>query len=224
MGRLAASNLTEVQAASLRPVTLVRLDFPSGELFLTDVRAPGLTYGGDTYTCDGTLLGISPLSERADGKVGNCELLLSYANATVLAACRDDKFHYAVVEIALGFLSAATNTFVTTPDSLGNWYMSAAEIDTGGATVRLTIEPTIIDLRQASLITSSDADQQKRYSGDTFFKHTAALDEKRIEWGGTRAIVHVGGGGGGGGGVLVYGYVSDTEHNAANNRDWGTPA
>lgn len=203
MGRLAASNLTEVQAASLRPVILVRLDFPSGELFLTDVRAPGLTYGGDTYTCDGTLQGISPISERADGKVANCEVLLSYANATVLAAARDDKFHYSEAEIAFGFLSAATNTFVTTPDSLGNWYMSSAEIDTGGTLVRLTLEPTIIDLRQASLITSSDADQQKRYSGDTFFKHTAALDEKQIQWGGDHLVVRTRGGGGAAGGGTV---------------------
>lgn len=183
MGRLSATNATEVNAASLRRVLLVSLAYPSGTLYLADQTAPGLTYGGQTYVGDGTLIDCGDVAEKSDLTPSALRLRLSASNLTLLARFRDDNWHRSLVQFAVGFLDA-NGVFVDTPASLGSWYMSGGGM--ANSVIEQYCESFAVDLYRPSLLTPSDADQKVRYPGDTFFTNVPALEEKEIEWGGRR--------------------------------------
>ncbi len=181
MARLTSTLAALAAGASVSPVILVRLAFPSGTLYLADQNC---SYGGNTYSADGTLQNISPIIERADSKVGGLTITLA-ATSAVRTAIVGDALQFADAQILLGFLSSGT---LSDAESLGTFLMSHAEYDITSGTVGLICEPVAIRLLRANMVMASNADQQKRYSGDTFFTHTAALDEKEIEWGGVRGM------------------------------------
>lgn len=210
MGRLSATNATEVNAASLRVVRLVKLAFPSGTLYLADTAAPGLTYSSQTYTGDGTLLELGDIEEHTDSTASALRIRLSAGNSTLASRFSTDDWQYSAVEVAIGFLNEA-GAFVDTPEPLGSWYMGNGAWSAG--VIELYCENAAIDLERVSLVTPSDADQQLRYTGDTFFTNVAALEDKEVEWGGRRMngrnVVGYGGGNGGGIGSYVTGIPGD---------------
>lgn len=201
MGRLSSANYAQANAAALTPVHFLRIVFPSTTFRLHDFNGGPLTYGGASYVCDGTLLSIGAVHERADGKVGQLQVSLSAGNATLCRVFRDDDWHYAIVEVALGFLR--DGVLVAEPQSFGSWYLSTGEWSDDSELINLTCEPVSILFLRQSLVTATNADQQRRYSGDTIFTHVAALDEKEIEWGGSRISVKSGAGSTGGLGGTV---------------------
>jgi hypothetical protein len=181
VGRLSATLAAVVEGASVAPVILVRMAFPAGTLYLSDGPYP-VSYGGNTYTNDGTLQAISSVHERTDSKVGSITVSLA-ATSTVRTAIAG-AIQYAEVGIAWGFLSSGS---LLDAESLGTFFMSTAEYDITGGSVGVICEPVAIRLLRANTVMASKADQNKRYSGDTGFDFTAAMDELELEWGGQRA-------------------------------------
>jgi hypothetical protein len=201
MGRLSGQNAAAAAAAVLRPVQFVKLAFPSATLRFHTWPGLSLSFGGETYTCGSTdpeLVAFGGVGERADSKVSSIALTLAATHAQLKEMFSLDKWHFSTVTIGEGYLTEGL-ALVAEPYSFGNYLMSTGEWSTESGTIQLVCEPVSIRLRRTSLVTSSNADQQARYSGDTFFKYTSALDEREIAWGGRRAIVHLTGGGGGSG-------------------------
>lgn len=182
MGRLSSTLAAVVAGQAVAPVILVRLAFPSGTLYLSDGPYP-VSYGGYTYTNDGTLQTITPIHERTDSKVGGVTIGLA-ATSAVRTAIVSDAFQFAEAQIVWGFLS---NGSLLDSESLGTFLMSTAQYDIGSGSVGLVCEPVAIRLLRANMVMASKADQDKRYSGDTGFDFTAAMDELELEWGGARS-------------------------------------
>lgn len=201
MGRLSALNLAEVNAAGLRRIRLVKLAYPGQTFYLADQAAPGITYDGQTYTGDGTLIDQGDFTEKMDLSMSPLRLRLSAGNSALKTAFLAGDWHRSLVEIVWGFLNA-NGTLVDTAESLGTWYMS------GGGVVANVIEQycesLAIDFARTSLITPSDSDQQLVHSGDTFFTNVPALEEMEIAWGGRVMQARSRGGGGNGAGIGSY--------------------
>lgn len=196
MGRLSGANATASAASVLRSVQFYKLVFPSTTFRIHSWPGLSLSFGGETYTCASTdpqVLAFTGIGERADSKVQSIGITFAAAHALLAEVFSLDKYHFSTVTLGEGFLSESL-ALVGEPYSFGNYLMSTGDWTDG--VIQLVCEPVSIRLRRISLVTSSNADQQARYSGDTFFKYAAALDEREIAWGGSRSIVRVAGGGG----------------------------
>lgn len=201
MGRLSTLNAAQAEASVLRPVQFYKLAFPTTTYRIHSWPGLSLSFGGETYTCASTdpqVVAFSGIGERADSKVQSIGITLSAAHAELCSLFSTDPWAFSTVTLGEGFLNES-HALVAEPYSFGDYLMSTGEWLAESATIQLVCEPVSIRLRRLSLITSSNADQQARYPGDTFFKYTAAIDEREIAWGGSRRIVHVGSGGGSGG-------------------------
>jgi hypothetical protein len=204
MGRLTATNRSALDLQHVRLVHLVSLAFPGVTFRFCDWSGIELTYDSQVYVGDSTLLSFDSVSERTDGKVASMVIQLSAANAALLAAFNAGGWHYHRAEIIVGLLSSSYQ-FVDTPESLGPWYMSTGELDYEQGVLGIVTEPVANDLRRKKLLTSSDADQQLRYPGDTLFRFTPQMEERVFAWGVPATASSGIGGVGGFGGVIMPG-------------------
>lgn len=216
MGRLSATNLTEVSAGSLRRVRLLKMEYPSGTLYLADRAVPGLTYGGQTYIGDGTVIDIGDITETTELAATPFRLRLSAGNTTLATRFRDDDWMFSLVEFAEGYLTP-DDVWVDTPESYGSFYMVGGTQAAG--VIEQYCESIAIDLDRMSLVTPSDADQKLRYSGDTYYTNVPALDDKEVEWGGKRANARQFPGYGGGNGAGIGSYITGIPGDAIVNND-----
>jgi hypothetical protein len=204
MGRLSGYNATAVAAGVVRPVQFIKIAFPSVTFRAHTWPGASLSFGSETYLCTADTIQVvafSGIGERADSKVQAVTLTLSASHAHLKEVASLDKWHFSRVTLGEGYLNDAYQ-LVGEPYNCGSYLLSSIDWSTESGTLTLTCEPVSIRLRRMSLITSSDADQQARYSGDTIFKYTAAIEDREFAWGGRRGIVYMNGGSGGGGGSL----------------------
>jgi hypothetical protein len=215
MGRLSGYNATAVAAGVIRPVQFVKLAFPSVTFRAHTWPGASLSFGGETYTCgsdDVTLVNVGSIGERADSKVAAVNLVLAATHARLKEVVRLDKWHFSRVTLGEGYLNEA-HQLVGEPYNFGSYLLSSVDWGTESGSRSLTCEPVSIRLRRTSLITSSDADQQARYASDTFFRYTAAVEDREFAWGGRRAIIYMNGGSGAGGGGSVFGLYGSGAYN-----------
>lgn len=212
MGRLSGTLASAVAGGNPRPIGLVRLDLPTASFYLAERQVPALTYNGDTYVGDGTLLGVSPIGERADGRFQGVTINLA-ATDELLDVVLANRIRYSPAEIAWAFVDE-NDELLDPPESLGAFLVSTYQLDAEARSLAVQIESVAIRLKRTNVVLGAHNDQQGRYPGDTIFKFTPIIDGKEFAWGGL--VVQQGGGGGiggmGGSQVILPGNIAGYEH------------
>lgn len=176
-----AATLAALRVDGFHPVLMVRVDWPGGE-----VRAHTgfgvISWGGDDWAGIGPFGGGELPEEELGGAVpaearlfvmGTIEDLLDQLDVNVRN--RDVDIFVALVTEAQG------NILIGEPVELLSGYADSNELDWREAAGALA--PTFAlgvcsgpSVRTVLSDAHSDEDQQRRYSGDTIFRHTALSD------------------------------------------------
>jgi hypothetical protein len=180
---LAAANVTASEAAHVRPILFVELQFGAGTEYLHNAVGP-YTWGSHTWAGIGDLGAVSPIEEGDDFSPFAVRLTLSGINSSLLTTAQGVQIFERRVIIYLGFIGD-DGLLVADPDEIWSGAMQTMAISLGGGldTITLTAESELIAHRSANGAMFTDEDQQKRYAGDKFFEFLAQMQDARIQWG-----------------------------------------
>lgn len=197
MSRLTGANQAQATAGSVRPCWLIDLEFPSGTVYVTDA-GKRLVYNGNTYGIDGTFLGVSGVSGRADGKPQSVGIRLS-ATSAIKTALANDNWQFSKVKVYFGFRDE-NGDLAANPNDPIVYLMSTDSHQYGdNAQITLTCEPHIVKIARKNTCFPSPLAQKALKAGDTVFDNVQAIIGREIEWGGSAYQI---GGGAVGGGVM----------------------
>lgn len=182
-------------------VEFLAIALPTGTLYLTSGDRL-YTWGGNTYQPSNGQWGVvGNYNEAADSVPRGMQLQLSGVDPTLVADFVGNHTQWAQISYSIGFTDAThvllDSPTLTIPMFLGD---CSIRLTDGGGMVNITAENLLADLQNRnSYMLQTDADQQKRFSGDTFFSNIAAVINKMIYWGqlGPITVGFLSGGGGG---------------------------
>lgn len=164
-------------------VTLVRIQFPSGDVALNSSNWD-LVYDGVTYRGAYGLGSISPVEDKS-GELPGIQLEMQRIDSAAVALALDeaDEVQGSVVTIRTAFLDTTTYQIVAAEiDWIGYADTMTLSEDGASGTVGLTAESKGVDLLRGSPLLYSDADQQSLVPGDRAFEYIASQTDQPVVW------------------------------------------
>lgn len=179
---LTAGAITEVDAATLRPVIFYEGVFTGGTLRLWSGLGT-ITWNSQTWTGAGNLLGISGIGETADLRAEGVTLSLSGMPTALIAIALAQAQLGLAGSVWLGFLTAA-GAVVADPYLAFAGKLDVPSIDDDGdtCTISVSYEHQLIDLERARIRRWTNDDQQIDHPGDRGFEYVASLPDQVLEW------------------------------------------
>jgi hypothetical protein len=182
---LSGTDAAEVASAILGVVEFLAIALPTGTLYLTSGDRAYI-FGGQTYQPSNGQWGtVGNYNETADSTPRPMQIQLSGVDATLISHLVGNSVQWVQITYSLGFTdkhgTLLDNPSFTAPMFLGD--CTIALTDKGG-TIAIAAENLLADLQNRnSGQLQTDADQQKRFPGDTFFQDIASVINKLIYWG-----------------------------------------
>lgn len=183
MSDLTAGMVTEVTAASLRPILFFEGEFDSGFVRLWTGYG-SLEWDAKTWNGSGTLLAVSAVQNTADIRAAGVTVDLSGISSEVIALALAEAQQGKEGTIWLGML-AADGTVVADPVILFRGKLDVPAIEDGGETCRVAIsyESRLIDLERPRARRYTPEDQATDYPDDKGFNEVAKLQDVKVVWG-----------------------------------------
>ena len=180
---LSAKLKSELTAASLAPIILVKLAFASGDLNLWSGLGT-LLFDDDTYTGAGDLIALGVIDETETLSANAAQLSLSGVPASLISLALTEEYQGRAATIWLGALSD-DGTLIVSPYQLFKGFMDVMQFRDEGdtATFILTVENELIALERASLRRYTPEDQAIDGVADTGFDQVVSLQDIQIVWG-----------------------------------------
>lgn len=175
--------LAAIAAGTVQPFYLADVEFLSGHLYVwTGIGT--LTWNSHSWLGVGTFGGVSAITQTADLAAENITLSLSGIPSDLVAAAIDECRQHFSVDVYLGFLDSA-GAVVVDPIRAFAGRMDVPTIQDGGdtATISITAENPLIDLKRASERRYTHDDQQIDFPGDKGFQYVPAIQEWNGVWG-----------------------------------------
>lgn len=182
---VSAAVITQLGAARNQPIHLLRADFTSGTVYMTDAARP-IIWGGNTYTALGQLLDFDGLEESAEYRIPEIKVSLSGVDQAAISIVLGENILDRRLRIWKAFLSDAV-TVVVDPFSIFDGYMQGWEIDEDPASGKSVVVVNATDLgggafeRRAGRHTNH-AEQQLFFAGDMIFEFVSQTDQPMM-WG-----------------------------------------
>lgn len=154
----------------------------------------GLTQDTESrsFVSKGAVLTVGDISLSDSLNVGSVQVTLSQLNASVESAIRTYDTRNAPIQIYRGLFSIASPASLIAPARcrfVG--YINTAPISTppagGQALVTFNCVSGVRELTRSNKELRSDEGQQRRHSGDRFFKYVAATGQVQVFWGQNKA-------------------------------------
>lgn len=182
---LATANATASTQNHVRPLLFVELQFAGGTSYLHNGLGT-YSWGGHSWLGYGALGSIGPIEEGDTLSPYAVELTLSGVDSTLLTQAQTADIFERRVIIYIGFIDD-NGALTADPDELWSGSMEHMTISLGGEvdSITLTAESELIAHSFANGALFTDEDQQKRYSGDTFFEFQDQIQKARVQWGET---------------------------------------
>jgi len=180
---LTAPFVSEITAAALLPIVLVKFGFTSGDLNLwTGVGV--IQWNGDAYTGVGGLGEISGIMETGEIKATNVQFTLSGADEIMIALALAENYQNRACRLWVAVLDG-NFTIIADPYMLFSGTMDVMTIDDQPTNPRITLtaENDLAALRRPNPRYYTPQDQELEYPGDTFFQYVTALQDKIIQFG-----------------------------------------
>lgn len=176
---LPGSFATNISAAHVTSIALVRLDLDGGTQYLTD--APhDIEWDGQTWV---SLFGIGSVSEitETESEIKGLQFTISGVPTSQIALALTERVQGRPCSVLLATLSGTT--LAVDP----NVWTGALDVMTitregGEATITVTAEHPLARWDQANLLRFSHEDQQRLYPGDMFFEYAEKMAGATITW------------------------------------------
>lgn len=180
---LAGGMATEVTGATIRPITLVKFEFDSGDLNLWSGIGT-LSWNGDTYTGSGNLLAISPITETEEIVANSVEFTVSGISSSIISTALSEEYQGRTVTMWLGAFDSS-KAIIADPIKLFSGIMDVMTIvEAGGmATVTVVAESQLRSLSRPSPRKWTSADQKVAYPTDKGFDEVDQIQDDPIRWG-----------------------------------------
>lgn len=178
-----AATLAEFESSTVRLGIFVEMLFDSGPLRLWN-GFRDFTVFGDIYTGAGFLGRLSAITETTETRAVGLEFSLSGLPTSVLAISLNEEFSERPINIFLGAFDA-DEVLVADPHKFFSGRMDASNtIESGStATITVTAESSMIDLRRAKNLRYTDQTQKDLFPGDSGLSIIADLQDREIVWG-----------------------------------------
>ena len=183
---LTGGMVTEVTAASLQPILLVKLAFDSADLNLW-TGIGDLVFGGDTYTGAGDLLAFSAIEESDELKAVGLTGSLSGIPSSLVAIALAEDYMGRPVTVWFGVLDSS-GALVADPEPIFAGLIDTMPIEDAGetATIQVNAENRLARLEESRARRYTPEDQAIDYPGDLGLDFVVALNDGRdIIWGPT---------------------------------------
>lgn len=180
---LSASVVSELQAATVRPILLFKGEFSTGTL-LAWTGIGDLAWNSLTWTGVGALAGVSVIEESQEVAAKSVSVSLDGIAASnvslALSAARQGK----PCEIWIGFLNSS-GAVIADPYLAFRGRLDVPVIEDAGetATITITYESRLIDLERPRQRRYTHEDLQLDYAGDLGLEYVALLADQPITWG-----------------------------------------
>lgn len=179
---LTAGMVTELTAASKRPVLFVSAEFLSGTVYYwTGIGT--IAWNGQTWLGAGQLLRVAPAEETLTVRAAGARITLSGLSAAIVALAMDEARQGKFVQCWLGFLDSA-GAVIADPTVLFRGWLDDIETLIGPEMGSVTI---VAESRMASSPKAyrrfTETDQKAEYAADTFFDFVEAVQTWRGTWG-----------------------------------------
>ncbi len=174
--------LAAVSAATVAPVFLVQLNWPSGTVYAWNGYGD-IVWNSQTWLGVGHLGGISNVRESRDGSANGVSLSMSGIPSTEIARALEDDSQGQPGKVYFGVLSSS-GTFAIDPYLVFDGVIDVCPVEDDGqtATISVQLEKELIDNRTRGRRYTHE-DQQIDNAGDLGFEYVAGLAEKEITWG-----------------------------------------
>ena len=179
---LSTNNSNVLNDDVLRPIYFLKLEFPSGNVFLNSSDRD-ITWGGNSYIGSGTIGTLSDIEETAELQANGIKLTLSGIPSTYVSIALTTEYQGSTATEYLGFLN---NDYVLVDDP---FIIFVGKVDTMSislsdtATIELEIENRLVDWERPKISRFTNEEQQNLYSGDKGLEFVDSVAEKEVFWG-----------------------------------------
>jgi hypothetical protein len=195
MSRGATTDFKNAAAAgTVYPALLAYFDFSGGAVRLWN-GVGDLSWGGNTYTGAGDLVGVEPVQESAEVRANGLSFRLNGIPSAMVTRILAEGYRGRSCQLWLAlFSSLTTGTPIADPLPLFSGRMDQCNLEDSGDTASITVvaESRLVDLQRPRERRRTDEDQKSLFSGDRGLEYVAGLQDKEILWGaassGTSAV------------------------------------
>jgi hypothetical protein len=182
---LGQTNRNETEKPVVREVEFVELRFPSGTIRVNSSNV-SITWGGNTFSPSPPLLEMGDAVELSTMKSHKIVFKFSGIDETLLNRVLTDTYHYAVINVWLGFVNENWQLVADPYPLIDSLLMSNCTItaDEGSQEIEVAADSwELFGTRDAAVLATPET-QKIRYPGDTGQDRVAAILTEEIEWGG----------------------------------------
>lgn len=180
---LHASNLAAIESATLKPVYLVKIEFTSGNLYLSS-STHDVVDGATTYTGDGSFLGFEGIRETDAQRANDCQIMLSGDDLALRSLVLSYTNQTLKGTVLIGFLDSA-NVLVVTPQIIfyGNFSSATIEDSAGSSTIRIQYENELLEQKAVQEFRYTNFSQRALYPDDSGFRYASSAEDWNGYWG-----------------------------------------
>lgn len=174
-------------AGNLMPALLGHFDF-SGGIVRVWTGIGDLSWGGNTYTGLGDLVGVSPITETNETRANGMRFSLNGIPSTLITRILAEGYRGRAAKLWLALFNSS-GAIIADPMLVFSGRMDQCLLDDTGetATCTITAESRLVDLQRPRERRRTDEDQKSLFSGDRGLEYVAGLQDKEIVWGGNAA-------------------------------------
>lgn len=180
---LSASVITELTAASIRPLELFECELNSQTLYLSSGQG-NVSWNSETWLGNGWFRGIGNVREQGDIEAAGIEVLLTGIPSTLISALLGDVHTGLAGTVYLAFLNSSGGV-ISSPYELFSGRLDVPEIQEAedGANISLSYESRLIELDKSKELRYTHNAQQALFSGDLGFEYLETLQNSDFFWG-----------------------------------------
>ena len=179
---LSTNNSNVLDDAVIRPVYFLKLEFPSGTVYLNSSDR-NITWGSQSYLGAGTIGTLSDIEETSELQANGVKLTLTGIPSTYISVALTTQYQGSSATAYLGFFNASyglvDDPFIVFVGKVDTMAISLSET----ATIELDIENRLIDWERPRISRFTNEEQQNLYTGDKGLEFVDSVAEKELFWG-----------------------------------------
>lgn len=179
---LSTNNSNVLNDDVLRPIFFLKLEFPSGTVYLNSSDR-NITWGGNDYLGSGTIGTLSDIEETSELQANGIKFTLTGIPSTYVSIALTTEYQGSAATEYLGFFN---DTYGLVDDP---FIIFVGKVDTmalslsNTATIELDIENRLIDWERPRVSRFTNEEQQNLHSGDKGLEFVDSVAEKELFWG-----------------------------------------
>lgn len=181
-----AAVLTEIAAASCRPVHFLKIVFDGSTVYMTDAYRE-IVWDGQSWVAMGHFLSFSDIEESGGIEVSSCTIGLSGVDQAYISIFLNNNFIDRETSIWKGFLDSSMSV-ISSPILIFNGRINRPGItedpDNGTCTLAIDAASNWVDFQRIPGRHTNHTEQQIWFPGDMGFEF-AADKTTQLKWGST---------------------------------------